>query len=158
MLELYNLKKDPGENNNLINAQPDKAAELHNKLIRWREQISARVPYRKKGSNIGTVFDSKEHNIRTGLCGTSSNGHLAKLQYCPSYNGLYLYYVVEKSPADKAGLNPSDIIMKIGDIPIADADDMQKVFSTYKPSDTVEITYWRRKKQTTRLKITAMTD
>ena len=43
-LELYNLKDDIGEQNNLAKSMPDKTKELHNRLIAWRKEIGAKLP------------------------------------------------------------------------------------------------------------------
>ncbi len=43
-LELYNLKDDVGERNDLAGSNPAKAKELHEKLIQWRRSIDAPVP------------------------------------------------------------------------------------------------------------------
>jgi arylsulfatase A-like enzyme len=43
-LELYNLEKDIGENNELSDEKPAKTRELHRKLREWRESIDAPVP------------------------------------------------------------------------------------------------------------------
>jgi arylsulfatase A-like enzyme len=43
-LELYNLKDDIGEKNNLAQAMPDKTRELHNRLLAWRKEINAPMP------------------------------------------------------------------------------------------------------------------
>jgi arylsulfatase A-like enzyme len=46
-LELYNLKNDIGEKNNLAQKMPDKTKELHQLLIDWRKSIGAPVPTEK---------------------------------------------------------------------------------------------------------------
>jgi arylsulfatase A-like enzyme len=43
-LELYNLRDDIGEATNLAQRLPDKAAELHAKLVAWRKTIGAPMP------------------------------------------------------------------------------------------------------------------
>lgn len=43
-LELYNLREDIGETKNLASTNPEKAAELHGKLKKWRSQVAAPVP------------------------------------------------------------------------------------------------------------------
>jgi arylsulfatase A-like enzyme len=43
-LELYNLKDDLGETKNLIDTEPEKARELHDKLMAWRNSINANMP------------------------------------------------------------------------------------------------------------------
>jgi arylsulfatase A-like enzyme len=44
VLELYNLKDDIGETKNLAALMPEKTAELHSKLVAWRDEISAPMP------------------------------------------------------------------------------------------------------------------
>jgi len=46
-LELYNLKDDIGEKNNLADKMPDKTRQLHRLLVRWRKSIGAAVPTEK---------------------------------------------------------------------------------------------------------------
>ncbi|MHC4725793.1 MAG: sulfatase [Planctomycetota bacterium] len=43
-VELYNLKSDIGEKNDLANEMPDKAAELQGMLAKWRKQMKAKMP------------------------------------------------------------------------------------------------------------------
>ena len=43
-LELYNLKEDISETNNLAEQMPEKAIFLHEKLINWRAKVNAPVP------------------------------------------------------------------------------------------------------------------
>lgn len=43
-LELYNLRDDIGEKNNLAEKMPDKTKELHAKMLAWREAIKAPMP------------------------------------------------------------------------------------------------------------------
>ncbi len=43
-LELYNLKEDIGETKNLTQSKPQKAKELHQKLLTWRTSVHADMP------------------------------------------------------------------------------------------------------------------
>ena len=43
-LELYNLSNDIGETQNLATSSPDKAKELHDRLLAWRKETSAPMP------------------------------------------------------------------------------------------------------------------
>jgi len=43
-LELYNLKHDIGEKDNLADTMPKKAAGLQRKLAKWRESVGAKMP------------------------------------------------------------------------------------------------------------------
>jgi arylsulfatase A-like enzyme len=46
-LELYNLKDDLGERNNLAEKMPDKTKDLHQIMLRWRKKTKAPVPTEK---------------------------------------------------------------------------------------------------------------
>ena len=43
-LELYNLREDIGETRNLAETRPEKAKELHDRLVAWRKTVGAPVP------------------------------------------------------------------------------------------------------------------
>ena len=43
-LELYNLKEDIGEKNNLAETRTEKTKELHRMLTEWRKSVNAPVP------------------------------------------------------------------------------------------------------------------
>jgi len=56
-LELYNLREDIGENNNLAERMPDKTEELHEIMKNWRKATNApvpRTPNPKYAPNPGT--------------------------------------------------------------------------------------------------------
>lgn len=43
-LELYNIKKDISEKNNLINELPEIAGQMHKRLVNWRESLKGKIP------------------------------------------------------------------------------------------------------------------
>lgn len=64
-------------------------------------------------------------------------------------NGAKITEVTAGSAADKAGLKAGDVITKIGDKKITDADDLYDIIGDHKPNDKVAITYMRDKKEST---------
>lgn len=50
-LELYNLKDDIGETKNLAKEMPDKAKELHERLLAWRAEVKAPMPTKNEGES-----------------------------------------------------------------------------------------------------------
>jgi arylsulfatase A-like enzyme len=48
-IELYNLRDDIGQTNNLSAKRPDKAKELHARLTAWRREINAPMPTNNSG-------------------------------------------------------------------------------------------------------------
>lgn len=63
--------------------------------------------------------------------------------------GAKITDVTEKSAAEKAGLKKGDIITKINDDKIEDADDLYKAVGAYKPGEKVKVTYKRDGKENT---------
>jgi arylsulfatase A-like enzyme len=51
-IELYNLKDDVGESKNLADSMPDKAKELHGRLVAWRAEVNAPMPAKNDGTNL----------------------------------------------------------------------------------------------------------
>ncbi len=43
-IELYNLRDDPGEKHDLAAKMPDKADQVHAKLLAWRKSVAAPMP------------------------------------------------------------------------------------------------------------------
>lgn len=50
-LELYNLRDDIGETKNLAESNPEKARELHGRLVAWRAEVNAPMPQRNDGGD-----------------------------------------------------------------------------------------------------------
>ncbi len=50
-LELYNLANDIGETKNLAKENPDKAKELHARLVAWRAEVNAPMPTKNEGES-----------------------------------------------------------------------------------------------------------
>jgi len=61
-LELYNLRDDLGETNNLAQAMPDKAKELHAKMLAWREAIHAPMPTPNTNDTSNVKIREKKRN------------------------------------------------------------------------------------------------
>ena len=55
-LELYDLAADLGEADDLSDAMPEKVAELHEIMVRWREEVDAYVP-----SELNPAYDPGRH-------------------------------------------------------------------------------------------------
>ncbi len=49
-LELYNLRNDIGESKNLAQEMPEKAKEMHARLVAWRSEVNAPMPTKNEGT------------------------------------------------------------------------------------------------------------
>jgi len=57
--------------------------------------------------------------------------------------GALIVEVLSDAPADKGGLKPDDIVIKLGDIETRDADQLRAAIRSHVPGDKVTITYIR---------------
>ncbi|MBG9374688.1 PDZ domain-containing protein [Panacibacter sp. DH6] len=62
-------------------------------------------------------------------------------------DGASITEVTKESAAEKAGFKTGDIITKVNDTKITDADDLYKAIGSYKPEEKVTITYKRDGKE-----------
>jgi arylsulfatase A-like enzyme len=59
-LELYNLRDDIGEKKNLATEMPDKAKELHTRLVAWRKEVNAPMPVKNDGTAVAPAKQEKK--------------------------------------------------------------------------------------------------
>lgn len=64
--------------------------------------------------------------------------------------GAEITEVTKESPAEKAGLKEGDVIIKVNEHKIADADDLYKAIGKYKPGEKVNVTYKHEGKEQTK--------
>jgi len=55
-LELYNLKTDIGEQNNLAATNPGKTQQLHALLQKWRQEVGAKMPTKNPTAQAAGKF------------------------------------------------------------------------------------------------------
>lgn len=65
-LELYNLREDIGETKNLAATMPEKAKELHAKLVTWRAGINAPMPAKSAGVAAADDAEKKKRKKKRG--------------------------------------------------------------------------------------------
>jgi hypothetical protein len=61
----------------------------------------------------------------------------------PSAKGVVIDFILAGSPAAKAGLAEWDIIQKVNDIPVHNAQELQKALEPYEPNDHIKVDFWR---------------
>lgn len=61
-----------------------------------------------------------------------------------SENGVYITGVVPEGAAEKAGIRPGDVLLRIGDSVASDIYKVREIVSSYRPGDTARITVSRR--------------
>jgi len=76
------------------------------------------------------------------------NPDIADRYNLPAKWGVFITKVEPGSPADKAGLQESDIITKVGDITLDETHSYVNSLFTYKPGDTIPLVVMRNGKET----------
>lgn len=67
----------------------------------------------------------------------------------PEMGGALVTEVVEKSPADRAGIQPGDLILAVDGVRLEDEDTLIRVIRRHRPGDRTEITLWSRGREQT---------
>jgi arylsulfatase A-like enzyme len=65
-LELYNLADDPGEAKNLAASMPEKAQQMHAKMIAWRTEVKAPMPTVNDGTYVAKEKKGKKKDKAKG--------------------------------------------------------------------------------------------
>lgn len=84
-----------------------------------------------------------------GILGQTVDKDLAEQLNLPVEKGAILQQVINGGPADKAGLQRRDIIIKFGDVTIETMDDLVAAIRKRNVGDTVTVTYRRDKDEKT---------
>lgn len=119
--------------------------------------IGFAIPINDAKGLIKSVTDSGElKRAYLGVRYVSITPDVAKQLNLQVKNGAYISdadgAVVSGSPADKAGLRPKDIIVKVNGVSVDAQHPLSSLLSQYVPGDSVEITYIRDgREQTTKV-------
>ena len=84
-----------------------------------------------------------------GITVQNMDEKLALYLKVPGKNGVIVKSVEAKSPAEKAGLRDSDIILSIGNKKITDVGDYESVTKSLAAGETLQVTLWRNNQQKT---------
>ena len=84
-----------------------------------------------------------------GITVQNMDEKLALYLKVPGKNGVIVKSVEAKSPAEKAGLRDSDIILSIGNKKITDVGDYESVTKSLAAGETLQVTLWRSNQQKT---------
>jgi serine protease Do len=72
---------------------------------------------------------------------------LAQQEKLDNVSGVYVVSVVPGGAADKAGIQPKDVIVKIDDKNITTPADLQETIAEHHPGDKIEMTYFRNSRK-----------
>jgi len=105
-LELYNVREDPGETKDLTPSHPERARELQDRLAKWRREVGAAMPSKKKeearatdhtvGGPLGDYFRAETARLQEQC--------LAEVESLDDWNALKSTYRAEL--LDMLGLSP----------------------------------------------------
>lgn len=89
------------------------------------------------------IAGKKPSHAQLGIIGQTIQPSAAKGANSSGKTGVLVTQIIEGSAAAKAGIEPQDIITKIGDKKIESISDLMLAVRSYKPNDTVEVEYER---------------
>jgi membrane-associated protease RseP (regulator of RpoE activity) len=90
-----------------------------------------------------SVAEPVSLSVFLGVDIVSVDADIAEQFDLPKACGVLVKGVVENSPADKAGLKRSDVILAVNNIPVEDVDGFREIMARLNPGDNVRIIYIR---------------
>ncbi len=132
--------------------------DLNGKIVGINSAIATRTgSYTGYGfaipSNIVTKVVSdllKYGSVQRGMLGviiTTMNGNLAKEKKVDFIEGVWVETVNEDSAAEKAGMEPGDIILKVEGISVATSPRLQEIIAQHRPGDKISVIVNRKGKE-----------
>lgn len=109
----------------------------------WEMPFATAVPPMAPRGGWNVIGDDFMHEIH-------SNKAFLGVMTKESKDGAEITDVTKESPAEKAGLKEGDVITKVNDDKIEDADDLYKAIGKYKPGEKINITYKHEGKDATK--------
>ena len=100
---------------------------------------------------VNTAVSAADQLIETGhvetpflgIVGQTVTEELAAQESLPVEEGAYVVEVTPGTEAEKAGLQPGDVIVALDDVPIRTMDDLVLAVRRHAVGDTVTLTLWR---------------
>ncbi len=92
---------------------------------------------------IDDVLPLAEQLMNTGKVSRPGIGITGYTYDTPNLKGAFIYTIVPGGPADQAGLQPGDIIIKAGTTDIKSIDELKSLLQSMQIGDSVELTYLR---------------
>lgn len=92
---------------------------------------------------IDSILPIAEQLMAEGKVSRPAIGITGYTYQTAELSGTYVESVVQDGPADKAGLQRGDVIIKVGDVPISTIDELKAEIRKNKIGDSVSITYMR---------------
>jgi len=133
-----------------VNGKPldeykNKDGDISVRLNKLRDLES--LTYMRGGQPRGSWNFNGNGNNNFMFFGADENRAMLGVTTEKTEEGTRVQEVTKGSAAEKIGLKEGDIITKIGDVKIADPDDLSEAIKAQKPGDKVKVTYLRNKKE-----------
>jgi serine protease Do len=149
------ITREPGEGKTVIEIDGDKV-KVNGKDAKDSKDVNVHVTTIKPGKAGLFMRNSAPHGEQwnmtmnddfISLFEEDNNRGMLGIQMESHDKGALVKSVTKESAAEKAGLKAGDIITKIGDKKIEDADDVTTHLKKHKPGEKVAVTYLRDSKE-----------
>ena len=121
---------------------------INTAIVAAGQGIGFAVPSSIASQIIDQLKDHKK--VQRGWLGVSIQNldeNTAKALGLDEQKGALVANVTPGDPADKAGVQTGDVIVKVDDREIEDAGDLTKLIAKYAPGSSIELTVWRKGKE-----------
>ncbi len=121
----------------LVNLQGE-VVGINTAKIQTAEGIGFAIPINKAKEIVQQLLEARPRPY-LGITSVSVTPALAAAYGLPVSRGVLVVDVESGGPADQAGIQPGDIIVRLDDRDISSTDDLQAALSTHQPGDEVTL-------------------
>ena len=129
---------NPGNSGGPLVDLAGRVVGINSAKIQTAEGIGFAIPINKAKEIVQQLLEARPRAY-LGITSVSMTPALAAAYGLPVQRGVLIVDVAPDSPAERAGLQPGDIIVRVDDRDVTRSDELQAVLAAHQPGDQVRI-------------------
>jgi S1-C subfamily serine protease len=139
---------NPGNSGGPLVDLAGRVVGINSAKIQTAEGIGFAIPINKAKEIVQQLLEARPRAY-LGITSVSMTPALAAAYGLPVQRGVLIVDVAPDSPAERAGLQPGDIIVRVDDRDVTRSDELQAVLAAHQPGDQVRIVVNRQGREQT---------
>jgi len=139
---------NPGNSGGPLVDLAGRVVGINSAKIQTAEGIGFAIPINKAKEIVQQLLEARPRAY-LGITSVSMTPALAAAYGLPVQRGILIVDVAPDSPAERAGLQPGDIIVRVDDRDVTRSDELQAVLAAHQPGDQVRIVVNRQGREQT---------
>jgi|FaiFalFF_MnMetaG_3_1042247.scaffolds.fasta_scaffold01315_4 S1-C subfamily serine protease len=139
---------NPGNSGGPLVDLAGRVVGINSAKIQTAEGIGFAIPINKAKEIVQQLLEARPRAY-LGITSVSMTPALAAAYGLPVQRGVLIVDVAPDSPAERAGLQPGDVIVRVDDRDVTRSDELQAVLAAHQPGDQVRIVVNRQGREQT---------